>query len=136
MKTPLWIIALIRKAFPARFFLLRMTKRFPLFRKFIDYFFFRDDHITYLPNPRTIKLHANLERPDQIVMPTSAIEYFLEKAGSLFIMNTCICREAECCEDHPIDLGCLFMGEAVKEINPKLGRIVSKEETVTARLPG
>jgi ferredoxin len=128
MKTPLWFITLIRKAFPARFFLSRMTKKFTLFGKFIDHLLFRNDHITYLPNPRTIQLHANVEKPEQIIMPTSAIEHFVEKAGSLFIMNTCICREADSCEDHPIDLGCLFMGEAVKEINPKLGRIVSKDE--------
>ncbi len=95
----------------------------------MDYFLFRNDHITYLPNPRTIELHADVERNGQLIMPTYAIEHFVEKAGSLFIMNTCICREADSCEDYPIDLGCLFMGEAVKEINPKLGRMVSKDET-------
>lgn len=99
-----------------------MTKRFAFFRKFVDYFLFRNDHITYLPNPRTIELHADVERNGQLIMPTYAIEHFVEKASS-------ICREADSCEDYPIDLGCLFMGEAVKEINPKLGRMVSKDET-------
>ncbi|MBW1710912.1 MAG: 4Fe-4S dicluster domain-containing protein [Deltaproteobacteria bacterium] len=45
-------------------------------------------------------------------------------------MNTCICREASKCGDYPVDLGCLFLGEAVLGINPKLGRIVSAEEAL------
>ncbi|MHA1862446.1 MAG: DUF362 domain-containing protein, partial [Candidatus Thorarchaeota archaeon] len=44
------------------------------------------------------------------------------------IMNFCICRAAAKCKDYPIELGCLFMGEAAEGINPKLGRRVSKEE--------
>jgi ferredoxin len=43
-------------------------------------------------------------------------------------MDFCICREAEGCQDYPQKLGCLFLGEAVLKINPKLGRLVSQEE--------
>jgi hypothetical protein len=45
-------------------------------------------------------------------------------------MNSCICREAERCEDYPIDLGCLFLGEAALGINPQLGRRVTKEKAL------
>jgi ferredoxin len=45
-------------------------------------------------------------------------------------MDRCICRDSEQCQDYPIDLGCLFLGEAVLDINPKLGRLVSKEEAL------
>jgi NAD-dependent dihydropyrimidine dehydrogenase PreA subunit len=34
------------------------------------------------------------------------------------------------CKDYPIDLGCLFLGEAVLGINPQLGRLVSKQEAL------
>jgi formate hydrogenlyase subunit 6/NADH:ubiquinone oxidoreductase subunit I len=43
-------------------------------------------------------------------------------------MDNCLCRQSEGCEDYPIDLGCLFLGEATKEINPRLGRKVTQEE--------
>ena len=34
------------------------------------------------------------------------------------------------CKDYPINLGCLFLGEAVMGINPQLGRRVTKEEAL------
>ena len=45
-------------------------------------------------------------------------------------MNVCICREAAGCRDYPRDLGCLFLGQAVLGINPRLGRLVSREEAL------
>jgi ferredoxin len=45
-------------------------------------------------------------------------------------MDRCICRDASHCEDYPIDLGCLFLGEAALGINPKLGRLVTKAEAL------
>ena len=57
-------------------------------------------------------------------------EYFINKAKYHWIMNTCICRESMSCKNYPINLGCLFLGEAVLGINPKLGRLVSKQEAL------
>lgn len=45
-------------------------------------------------------------------------------------MNFCICRDSEGCQGYPIDLGCLFLGEAVLNIRPEYGRLVSKEEAL------
>jgi ferredoxin len=47
------------------------------------------------------------------------------------MMNFCICRESNKCKDYPRDLGCLFMGEAAKRIDPKLGHPVTREEAHT-----
>lgn len=44
------------------------------------------------------------------------------------MMNECICRSASHCEDYPIEIGCLFIGEAANGINPRLGRPVTREE--------
>jgi ferredoxin len=130
MKPPLWIIALIRVAFPSRFFLSRLTRRSVHFRRLIDNTLFRGDHITYLPSPRTIQLNTEIAGPGQLVLPTAAIEHFIGKAKSLFILNTCICRESDSCSNHSIDLGCLFMGEATQQVNRKLGRHVSESEAL------
>ena len=48
----------------------------------------------------------------------------------IHIMNACICRDANQCQDYPIDLGCLFLGEAALGINPQLGRRVTKENAL------
>jgi ferredoxin len=46
-------------------------------------------------------------------------------------MDACICRDASGCRDYPVDLGCLFLGEAAAGINPKLGRRVTRKEALT-----
>jgi ferredoxin len=40
------------------------------------------------------------------------------------------CRDANHCRDYPHDYGCLFLSEGVLDINPRLGRIVNKEEAL------
>ena len=56
--------------------------------------------------------------------------YFINKAKNRWVMNFCICRSSMNCQDYPIDLGCLFLGDAVLNINPELGKLVTKEEAL------
>jgi ferredoxin len=65
-----------------------------------------------------------------MVLPSQVVEHFIEKANYHWIMNTCICRDAQGCDDYPVDRGCLFLGEATLGINPRLGRRVTKEEAL------
>jgi ferredoxin len=127
MGRPLWFVGLIKKAFPARFLAAKLT-RMPLIGAVIDRCFFAGDDIVYLPRDRVIPLNISIDRPDQMVLPSQVVEYFIEKANYHWVMNTCICRDASNCQDYPIDLGCLFLGDAVLGINPELGRRVTKEE--------
>jgi Pyruvate/2-oxoacid:ferredoxin oxidoreductase delta subunit len=127
MGRPSWFVGLIKKAFPARFLAAKLT-RLPLIGTTIDRCFFAGDDIIYLPRDRVIPLNISVDKPDQMVLPSQVVDYFIEKANYHWIMNTCICREAAKCQDYPIDLGCLFLGDAVLGINPELGRRVTKEE--------
>jgi hypothetical protein len=78
-----------------------------------------------------IQVHEAVQPPVSTVLPSQIVEHFIEKADDHFIMNRCICREAAGCQHYPVDLGCLFLGEAVKGIHPELGRRVSKAEALT-----
>ncbi len=127
MGRPLWFVGLLKKAFPARFVAAKLT-RIPLIGTAIDRCFFAGDDIIYLPKDRVIPLHISVDKPDQMVLPSQVVEHFINKANYHWIMNTCICRDASKCQDYPIDLGCLFLGDAVLGINPELGRRVTKEE--------
>ena len=127
MGRPLWFVELIKKAFPARFLAAKFT-RLPLISTVIDHCFFAGDEIVYLPKDRVIPLNISVDKPDQVVLPSQVVEHFIEKANYHWIMNTCICRDASSCQDYPIDLGCLFLGDAVLGINPKLGHQVTKKE--------
>jgi len=127
MARPLWFVELLKLGFPGRFLIARLTK-VPIIGRAIDHWLFEGDDIIYLPKDHVIRVNKPVDVPEQMVLPSQVVEYFVNKANYHWIMNTCICREASKCKDYPIDLGCLFLGEAALGINPQLGRRVAKEE--------
>ncbi len=133
MARPLWFVELIKKTFPNRKLIAKLTKA-PLIGRIIEKLLFEDDNIIYLPKDesfkRVISIGKSVERPTENPLPSSIVEAFIEKANHHWIMNYCICRESSECNDYPRELGCLFLGEAVHNINPHLGRLVSKEEAL------
>ena len=129
MARPIWFVNLLKKYFPSRFSLARLTT-VPVVGRVIDYGLFEGDDIIYLPKDSVIQINESVARPEEMVLPSQLLEHFIHKATRHWIMNFCICRDASGCRDHPIDLGCLFLGEAVLGINPEFGRLVSKEEAL------
>jgi ferredoxin len=129
MSRPRWFVGAIKMAFPGRFLAARATKML-LLGKMLDRWFFEEDHLIYLPKDRVIEINASIDLPGEMVLPSQIVEHFIEQAHTHWIMNTCICRDGSHCKDYPIDLGCLFLGEAAAGINPKLGRPVTKEEAL------
>jgi NAD-dependent dihydropyrimidine dehydrogenase PreA subunit len=130
MPRPLWFVNLLKKAFPLRFFMGKIMRRVPGIRKLVYHFFFRGDDMIYLPKDQVIDVNEVLTQPKEMVLPSDVVKHFVEMTDDLWIMHNCICRDATGCEDYPVDLGCLFMGEAIQHINPKLGRRVSREEAI------
>jgi ferredoxin len=129
MARPVWFVNLLKYFFPDRFRIARWTAN-PLVRSAIDRMLFEGDDIVYLPKDHTISINATINEPVSTVLPSQIVTHFIEQAGYHWIMDFCICREGESCQDYDPKLGCLFLGEAVLKINPKLGRLVSKEEAL------
>jgi len=129
MSRPVWLVTLLKVSFPGRYLLARAT-RLPLLGRLFDRWLFAGDDIFYLPKDHVVHIGQPIEPPESTVLPSQVVEHFIEQARYHWIMNFCICREAEQCQDYPRDLGCLFLGEAVLGINPKLGRLVTKEEAL------
>jgi len=127
MSMPVWIVNIIKKTFPQIFTLAKLTN-YPLFGQAIDRMLFEGDDIIYLPKDKVIELNEHIEDPGSVVLPSQVVDHFIEKANYHWIMDQCLCREASKCKDYPIQLGCLFLGEAAMGINPKLGRRVSRHE--------
>ncbi len=65
---------------------------------------------------------------DNVLLPYPIISKIIEKSSHRMIMNVCGCRQTYDCQNHPPEIGCINMGESVLDINPALGRLVSKEE--------
>lgn len=127
----MWLVTLLKKTFPNRRLIAKATN-YPLIGRLVNKLLFDGDNIIYLPKDsvaqKTIEIGRRLDRPEEIALPSEIVHHFIERANKHWIMNFCICRDASKCEDYPIDYGCLFMGDAVDGINPKLGRLVTKEE--------
>ena len=135
MSRPLWIVHLLKVAFPSRSLAARATHA-PFLGRFIDRWLFDGDHLIYLPKDDALRTDAVIQidepvvLPEDMVVPSRVVEHFIKQAGTHWIMNSCICRDASHCEDYPVDLGCLFLGEAASGINPRLGRPVTQEEAL------
>jgi len=93
----------------------------PLIREFHPWVDERKTHGVMLPINEELKY-------DNVLLPYPIITEFIEKSSHRMIMNVCGCRQAYGCKNHPATLGCINMGESVLDINPGLGRLVSKEE--------
>jgi len=88
------------------------------------------DEMIYLTQDKVIPVNQDVDKPDDMILPSQVAEYFVNKTDYHWIMNFCICRDSLKCKDYPINLGCLFLGAPSIGINPKIGRRVSKEEAL------
>lgn len=121
-------IWLLKKGFPLRIFFSKFT-RVPLLGRALDFMMFAGDDILYLPKDDSIiQIDQPIERHGETVVPSSIVEHFVEEANYHFIMDWCICRSSSKCGHYPIELGCLFLGEAAMKIDKNLGRKVTKDE--------
>jgi ferredoxin len=126
MSRPLWFVNLLKHYFPYRKKIAALSQNF-IGKKLMDLFLFNGDSMFYLPKDRIV-IEEAITPQENMVLPSEIVHHFVEQANHLWIMNHCICRQGDDCQDYPQDLGCLFMGEAVLQINPKLGKLVDKEQ--------
>ncbi len=131
MGSPYFIRTLINKTFSQKFFWARLSQ-YPIIGRLIDHLFFKDDNLIYLPKDKALSISMNVSVApvEDTVMPSQVLEHFIRQANYHWIMDFCICRDSARCEEYPIDLGCIFLGEAAMGINPKFGRKASVEETL------
>jgi ferredoxin len=129
MSRSLWLNEFVKKIFPIRFLAAKTTK-LPVLGNLIYHWLFEDDDLIYLPSNQSIPINEPIGTTEQLILPSQVVEHFIEEANVHWVMNSCICRDANHCKDFPIDLGCLFLGEAAQGIHPDLGRRVTKEEAL------
>lgn len=101
----------------------------PILRALLRFVTRHDDAI-YLPKDHVIAVHTPVASAESLVLPSQVVEHFVRQARFRWIMNRCLCRSASECRDYPVDLGCLFLGDAARQINPSLGRPATVEEAL------
>lgn len=127
MARPEWFVNLIKKAFPQRYWLARLTN-LPVVGEYVDRGLFEGDDLVYLPIDQSILINEPVTNPGNYLLPSKIVEHFIDSASLHWVMDFCLCRESNNCENYSTQLGCLFLGEAVLQINPKFGQLVTKEE--------
>jgi ferredoxin len=126
MARPMWLVNLLKMGFGLRYVGAEMTK-WPVIGRVMERALFNGhrsgDALFYLPKDPVL-INQKIDDQENMVVPSDVVTHFIKEAKHVFLMNSCICREAAGCQNHDHHIGCIFLGEAVLEINPKLGRLV------------
>ncbi|MCC7563430.1 MAG: 4Fe-4S binding protein [Methanobacterium sp.] len=135
-------VRVINFTFNSRFFLAKTCRKLPPMAWMVDKLFFEGDDMQVLPRDTAIKtqhsgnvqeLEVNESIPlsnENTVLPSQVLGEMIQKSKYHFIMDSCICRTSNNCQDYPQDLGCLFLGKGSKKISTKLGRAVTAKEAM------
>lgn len=129
MSRPMWFVRLVEKAMPHSVAVAKAAQN-RVVAKAVERLLFKGDDMMVLPKDRVIAVNRDLEPPQSMVLPSQVVEHFVKRASVRWLMHRCICRQSCHCRDYPIDLGCIFMGDAALQINPALGRVVSESEAL------
>lgn len=127
-------VKVVGLAFDKRYRLASWTRKYKRFGRFIRKTMFDADDMIVLPKDGVAKrrtIETNIEVPEadaRTVLPSDVVKDIVAKAEKVFIMDFCICRKSNKCEDYPADHGCMFLGDGTDRIPREFGRLVDAEE--------
>ncbi len=122
MGRPFWQIRILMVFWPLRNFLAR-TVGWPVIGRWMRSVF-RNDGASYIP------VRVEIQRPPSSPLPSEFLEQLIKESSFRFILHRCLCRTLEACSHFPQEIGCLFLGEGAKEIDPSLGGSATVEEAL------
>ncbi len=131
-------VFIIKLTFKSRFKLSRLCKKIPPLARAADILFFQGDDILVIPRDNTInKNYTSVEinqdiliPQEETILPSQVLKEIILKSRYHVIMDKCICRVSNGCENYPHELGCLFLGRGASKISPKLGKRVSTKQAI------
>jgi ferredoxin len=81
-------------------------------------------HITYLP------INKSIEGIGESLIPQNVLEKIIKESRHRAIIKRCTCRDGNKCENHPVELGCLLLGEGASEIDTGVSRHVDVSQAI------
>ena len=118
----------LKYIFNWRFWIAEITKKSNTYKKIIDKMLFEDDEIVVIPN--TININKKIESSGSEFLPTAIIKEVIRRSDDIVIMNSCLCRTSNGCEDYPQDIGCIFLGPTSRQIPEHVGKKATVEEAL------
>lgn len=132
------LVGLSILGFRWRFIVARATRLDPVGR-LVGRMLFDEDRMMYLPKDTvaqkalektvTVQLDKRFEAAS-MVLPSQVLEHFIRESQYRFVMDFCICRQANDCQSYPKNYGCLFLGRGALKIDRRYGRLVTAEEAI------
>lgn len=119
---------ILKYIFNWRFWIAEITKKSRIYKKMIDFALFKDDEILVIPN--TININKKIESEGSEFLPTAVIKEVIKRNEDIVIMDTCLCRTSNNCQDYPQDLGCIFLGPTSRKIPKHVGKKATVEEAL------
>ena len=119
---------ILKYIFNWRFRIAEFTKKSKIYKRFIDKFLFEDDEIIVIPN--TININQKIESEGSEFLPTQIIKDVIKRCDDIVLMNSCLCRSSNDCQDYPHDIGCIFLGPTASKIPKHVGRKATVEEAL------
>lgn len=77
-----------------------------------------------------IPVYQGVEVTGGTALPITVAEHFIREACHRVLLDFCPCRKANGCREYDVNLGCIFVGEGAREINPEVGKPVGMEEAL------
>ena len=121
-------IFVLKYIFNWRFWIAEITKKSTIYKKIIDSLLFKDDEIVVIPN--TININQKIESEGSEFLPTDIIKEVIKRSSEIVIMNTCLCRSSNNCQDYPQDIGCIFLGPTAAKIPKHVGKKATVDEAL------
>ena len=121
--------------FNSRYRLARWTRKSRLFGRMVRRGLFDGDDMIVVPKDavaRSRRIEMDIDIPDageRTVLPSEVVKRVIRRLDDrIFIMNFCLCRRSNKCEDYPVDHGCIFLGNGTERIPPEMGHMATAEE--------
>ncbi len=75
-----------------------------------------------------IPINQSLGTFNSQILPYKVFEHFIEKASNI-VIHKCMCRDHYKCKNHPVELGCMYLGDDTMNmiIPSDRGRVATKE---------
>ncbi|WP_458406055.1 DUF362 domain-containing protein [Methanobrevibacter sp.] len=121
-------IFVVNRIFNWRFFISDLTRKSKIAKKVINKMLFEKDDVVIIPN--TITINQKVESEPTEFLPTDVMKEVIKQCDDIVIMDTCLCRTSNKCEDYPQDIGCIFLGPTSRKIPRTIGHTATVEEAL------
>jgi len=127
-RRPKWWLTILAKIWPITWISAKATTWRgvgPLVEKLaLPLFSGKNLNITYIP------IDKQVHPGSTSLLPIRLVEALIDRSAHRAIIHRCTCRDARHCRNHPVELGCMFLGQDARKIDPRIARHVSKSEAI------